>query len=127
RLRQVNGELVVYPHARSVRLQFPARGHLPQTQTAEGLRVTLQEFRWENHTATAVLTEEWPAGVAVSRIRPEIPFGIIAQNAAGVPTYASEGRSTSGPRKESEQSQYFRLTFPDMEQPPDRLLVEALV
>lgn len=126
-LREVRGELLVYPRSRAARVDFPLHGAGPQSHTVEGLKVTLQEWHWENHTLTATIREEWAADANVARLRPEIPFGVVALAAGGVPAQANEGRSSASERKEGEAAQTFHLVFTDLAEPPERLAVEALV
>jgi hypothetical protein len=129
-LRTVEGELLVYPHSRTVRLEFPLgrpeKRPLPQTRAAEGLQVTLEEFRLEAGQATAVLSQQWPAGTTVTRPRPEIPFGTVAL-AGGIPNYPSAERSETLERPNGEQSRRYRLVFPGVKQAPEKITVEALV
>jgi hypothetical protein len=126
RLTDIRGELVVYPHSRCARVELALDQPLPQVKSVDGLRVTASDFKWENREASVTLTEEWPAGTLIARTRSEAPFGVTTVSMGGRAAYASEGRSTVSGRP-AERHQEFRLVFPQLEEKPARLVLEALV
>ncbi len=120
------GELIVFPNSRAVGLEFPTRLPFPQTQAAEGLRVTVHEVRRSGDTTAAVVSQHWPAGVSVTRLRAEVPFGLVALDSAGVPSYASEGRVIPTEAQPGQHLQKTEITFPQSDL-PHRFRHEALV
>src|SRR5207253_5660005 len=78
RLNRVQGELVVYPRAKLVTLDFPVNGKLPQVQEGEGLKAILKQVRSRPGAVTATVGMEWSPSLSVARVNPEAPYGISA-------------------------------------------------
>lgn len=125
RLGRLQGELVVYPQARTATLDFPLTGRLPRTQEADGLRATLKQVRTRPGATTAVVSVEPAPGVTLARTGPESPYGITALTRAGASIPPSGGSSSGGARGKSGPREY-SVTFTDLRETPARVRVQFL-
>src|SRR5262245_22964128 len=126
-LKEVTGELVVYPKSRAIRVEFSTRNPLPQTKTIDGVRVTLHEYQFANQEAKVVVSEQWPAGATLGRLRDEVPFGVTAAGGTGVPAIASEGRAETVDAAGAAPGRRLQLLFTDLAAAPNLITVEALL
>src|SRR5262249_39843905 len=96
RLSRLQGEVIVYPHAKLATLDFPMAARTPPTLEAEGVRATLKQVKVRPGVVSAVVAAEWASGLSVSRVNPEAPYGITALTRAGAVVAPSGGGSSSG-------------------------------
>jgi hypothetical protein len=126
RLERIRGELIVYPRAKMVTLDFPLNAHTPAVKQGEGFKAILRQAKARPGNVAISLDTEWPAALSVSRPNPEIPSGITAVTNAGTEVAPSGGNSRSGER--SGLSTYsYNLTFLDLKEPPAKIRVQVLV
>lgn len=125
-LSRFQGDLIVYPKARVVTLDFPLRGPLPATKDSDGMRATLRSVKNRASTLTVGLDIEWPASLSVTRLNPDSPSGVVAVTQVGSSLPPSGGSSSTNDRKGWVSRQH-SLTFVDVKELPDKIRVEALV
>lgn len=125
RLGKLQGELVVYPQARTATLDFPVTGRLPRTQEADGLRATLKQVRTRPGATTAIVSVEPAPGVTLARTSPDSPYGITALTRAGASIPPSSGSTGGGARGKSGPREY-SVTFTDLRAAPARVRVQFL-
>lgn len=126
RLQRLQGQLVVYPRARLVTLDFPLAGKLPQVQEAEGFRATLKQSRVQAGSLGVIVDTEWPPGISLTRLNPEAPDGITALTAAGSTLIPQRGGSSAGKHGENTVRTH-TLTFTDVKEVPAKLRVQVMV
>jgi hypothetical protein len=125
-LKKLQGELIVFPKARNVTLEFPANAKPGTTKGVDGFKVTLNSVKTRGNTLTVVMQMEWPDTLSVTRPNPELPSGISAVTKAGLALMPSGG-STSNGDMPGRAVRLHNLSFVDVKEPPDRIRVEALI
>jgi hypothetical protein len=126
RLRQLRGELIVWPRAVPVRIEFPVGGKLPETREAEGLRITLTQTRSRGGLFTSAFRMEWDAAQNVSHPGSDAPYGVSALSATGgvlIPNGSGGDTSRQGAR----MVRNCNVLFSEVTGAPTRVRVEALV
>jgi hypothetical protein len=126
RLGRLQGELVIYPRARLVTLDFPLADRLPQSRTAEGFHACLRQSRFKQGTLSVTVETECAPALSVTRPNPEAPFGVTALTKAGAPVLPNGGGSSTVKRGNQSVRQY-SITFSELKEPPAVVRVEMLV
>jgi hypothetical protein len=125
-LNRLQGELVVFPHARRVTLDFPLPVSQAVTKEAEGLKVTVKNMRARTGGLAATVEMEWPASQNVAILNPEAPGGITLHTAAGTPLIPN-GAGTSGTTRGGKVLRTQNISLSELKEKPVKLRLEVLV
>jgi hypothetical protein len=123
-MKRLEGDLIVYPKARTVTLDFPLKAGT--TKMVDGFRATLKTVKLRSDTLSVLMETEWPTSLSVTRPNPDSPSGIAAVTKSGLALMPSGG-STSNNDRTGFTGKVHNLSFVDVKDPPDVIRVEALV
>jgi hypothetical protein len=127
RLDRLQGELVVYPSAKQVKLEFPVPSDIPVTREAEGLRVVMRPMKPRGEILTVALEMSWPAEVSVARASPEAPGGIAVVTKAGNTILPTGSGNSPGESRGRRVSRIHTVTFTEFKEAQATLRVQTLV
>jgi hypothetical protein len=126
RLHRLQGELIVYPRAKGVTLDFPLPANAPQTREDEGVRATLKTVRFGSGILSATVLTEWPSTLQVSRVNPDAPDGITALSRAGT-ALVPQSTGVVVTRRGPVTGQQYQITFAGLPELPTTLRVQMMV
>jgi hypothetical protein len=126
KLERVRGELVVYPRAKVVTLDFPLHAHTPAVKQDEGFRATLKQVKTRPGAVQVSIETERSPALSVSQVNPDAPNGVTAVTKAGTALPPNGGNSSSGERN-GLLVRTHNLTFLDVKEMPTTIRVQALV
>jgi hypothetical protein len=124
-LKDLRGELVVYPRARTVTLEYPLEAAVPATRQADGMRATLKQMRFRSETLTVTL--EMAAGKDV-RLGPPpngAPGGIVAVTRGG--NVLTPSGASSEPWRAEGKPRNVTVTFTELKDKPERIRLQMLI
>lgn len=124
-LKQLQGELIVYPRAQLAILDFPI-AKPGTTKTVDGFRTTLKSAKIRGNTLTVAVEMEWPTALSVTQPTSDTPHGITAVTKADLTLMPSAGSATNGDDARR-VLRTLNLTFVDVKEPPELIRVERLV
>lgn len=127
RLSRLQGELIVYPNAGVVTLDFPLDGKPGRTVEKDGLRATLKKTTLRPGTVTVSLLAEWDSALRVTRADPESPYGIVAVTKAGVPVLPNGGGFGNTSKRGTVSVRDYTVSFTDMREPPALIRMQMMV
>lgn len=128
-LRELQGELVVYPNARRAKFEWQLPAQLPATRTIpglEGYKATLREVQTKGKQCTIVLVVERPKAVLVNDRHPDLPYGIGVYTAKGGQLQLHQ--VDQRPRNTADRvAMEYRLTYAELQDAPGKVQMENLV
>jgi len=125
-ISRLQGELVVFPRARKVTLDFPLPLGVETTKEAEGFKVTIKNVRQRPGVFSATVDSEWPASHSVTMLNSDAPGGITGITTAGTPIIPN-GAGTSGSTRGNRVQRVQNIAIGELKEPPAKIRVEVLV
>ncbi|MGV3720001.1 MAG: hypothetical protein ACO1SX_03740 [Actinomycetota bacterium] len=123
---RLQGELVVFPRAKKVTLDFALPITGAATKESEGFKVTVKNVRPKPGGLTATVDSEWPSTHSVSVLNPDAPGGITGLTAAGTPIIPN-GAGTSGSQRGNRVTRTQNISLGELKELPTKIRVEVLV
>lgn len=126
RITKVQGELVVFPRAKKVTLEFPLPIPTQLSKSDEGFKATVKNVQPRTNGLGFTVDMEWPADLSVAFLNPEAPGGITALSPAGTPLIPN-GAGSSGTERGGRVLRVHNVVLSDIKDPPAKIRVEVLV
>lgn len=126
RITKVQGELVVFPRAKKVTLEFPLPLAAQLSKSDEGFKATVKNVRPRTNGLSLTVDMEWPSNLSVAFLNPEAPGGITAISPAGTPLLPN-GAGSSGTERGGRVLRVHNVVLSDIKDPPAKIRVEVLV
>jgi len=126
RISKVQGELVVFPRARKVTLDFPLPIPTQLSKSAEGFKATVKNVRPRTGGLSLTVDMEWPSEMSLAFINQEAPGGITALTPAGTPLIPN-GAGSSGTERGGRVVRVHNIVLSDVKDQPSKIRVEVLV
>jgi hypothetical protein len=125
-LNRLQGELIVFPRARKVTLDFPLPLNTALSKESEGFKVTVKNVRPKPGGLTATVESEWPSTHNVTLVNADAPGGITGVTMAGTPILPN-GSGTSGSQRGNRVVRTQNIVMGDLKELPAKIRVEVLV
>lgn len=126
RITKVQGELVVFPRAKKVTLEFPLPINTQLSKSAEGFKATVKNVRPRAGGMSLTVDMEWPSEMSLAFLNPDTPGGITALTQAGTPLIPN-GAGSSGTERGGRVLRIHNLVLSDLKDQPAKIRVEVLV
>lgn len=126
RISKVQGELVVFPRAKKVTLDFPLPINSQLSKSDEGFKATVLNVRPRTGGLSLTVNMEWPSEMSVAFLSPDAPGGITALTQAGTPLIPN-GAGTSGTERGGRVLRIHNVVLSDLKDQPAKIRVEVLV
>jgi hypothetical protein len=126
RITKVQGELVVFPRAKKVTLEFPLPIPTQLSKSDEGFKATVKNVRPRTNGLSLTVDMEWPADLSVAFLNQDAPGGITALSPAGTPLIPN-GAGSSGTERGGRVLRVHNVVLSDIKDPPAKIRVEVLV
>jgi hypothetical protein len=124
-LKNLRGELIVYPKARIATLEVPLSAPVGASREADGMRATLKQVRFRSETLTVSLEMAGGKDVRLGPPPNGAPAGIVAVTGGGN-VLTPSGASTEPWRAEG-KPRNVTVTFTELKEKPDRLRLQMLI
>jgi len=126
RITKVQGELVVFPRARKVTLDFPLPITTQLSKSAEGFKATVKNVRPRTGGLSMTVDMEWPSEMSLAFLNSDTPGGVTALTQAGTPLIPN-GAGSSGTERGGRVLRVHNLVLSDLKDQPAKIRVEVLV
>ena len=126
RLDTLAGELVVFPEASLMRMEFPVAGPFPLTREEKGVRVTLQSAKISGSRLQAQFATEWASQLSVNPLGLGSLSGLYARGGEGV-NHAPDGGTTSTSVIDGTDRRMMSVYFDTRRETPTQLVFTAIV
>lgn len=126
RISKLEGELIVFPRAKKITLDFPLPINAQLTKSDEGFKATVKNIRPRTGGLSFTVDMEWPSEMSVAIPNSDAPGGITALSRAGTPLIPN-GAGSSGTERGGRVLRIHNVVLTDLKEQPAKVRVEVLV